>query len=387
MHVYTVSEFIHGINELLNGIPACVQGEVSNFRINQNRFVWFDLKDEKSYVSCFLLAFQLDQKLEDGMEVQIIGRPSLFVKSGRFHLRVHKIKVIGEGSLLRQYELLKAQLAKEGLFDPERKRPLPKFPNTIGLVTSKDAAAYTDVLRILKNRWSGLSIVHFPVAVQGDSAVPSLLLALQRINHDYAQHLDVVIITRGGGSMEDLQAFNDESVVRAVFALRVPTVAAIGHERDVTLVEYVADVRASTPSNAAEFVVPDKRDVLQQIHVHVSRQRQAIDILHRTHVERTTTNVFHLVQYVQQHLQTLQARFERFSFASRQWQQHVRTFVTRLDYQIALLHSYDPKGTLRRGYTITRRADGQLITSVHNVKQSDQLNTTVADGTIHSQVL
>lgn len=362
MQVYSVSEFVHGVNELLSGIPACVQGEVSNFKVTQNRFVWFELKDETSYVSCFLLAFQLDQPLEDGMEIQVIGKPGLFVKSGKFHLRVNKIQVVGAGSLKRQYELLKAKLTKEGLFDEARKRALPHFPRRIGIVTSPDAAAYTDVLRILKNRWAGLEIMLFPVTVQGAQAVSSIETALALINHDYAKKLDVVILTRGGGSMEDLQAFNDEAVVRAVFASKVPIVTAIGHERDVTLAELSADVRASTPSNAAEQVVPDKADVIQQLKVAVSRQYQAL------------TN--------QQQLMT-----ERVNHAVVSMSQQTGKYRAMVEHLEALLHSYNPKQILERGYSITRTSAGTVLASTRQSKTGDEIETILADGSITSTVL
>lgn len=362
MQVYSVSDFVHGVNELLSGIPACVQGEVSNFKIAQNRFVWFELKDESSYVSCFLLAFQLDQPLEDGMEVQITGRPALFQKSGKFHLRVNKIQVVGAGSLKRQYELLKAKLKKEGLFDEDRKRSLPKFPSTIGLVTSSDAAAYTDVLRILKNRWAGINILHFPVQVQGTQAVSSIVQALQYINAKYSKQLDVVVLTRGGGSMEDLQAFNDEAVVRAAFALKVPLVAAIGHERDETLVEYVADQRASTPSNAAELVVPDKRDVIAQLHTAVLRQAHSLETQYQIVSERVATSVTVLSQHMQQ-------------------------YHANVDHLVALLHSYNPKQILQRGYSITRMVDGAVLTSTTQAKTGQVLETIISDGSVESKVL
>ncbi len=362
MEVYSVSDFVRGVNELLSGIPACVQGEVSNFKIAQNRFVWFDLKDESSYVSCFMLAFQLDQPLEDGMQIQVIGRPSLFQKSGKFHLRANKIQIVGEGSLKKGYELLKAKLTKEGLFDADRKRALPRFPKRIGLVTSSDAAAYTDVLKILKNRWAGVEIYHFPVNVQGAQAVPSIVLALQEINHSYTKELDVIILTRGGGSMEDLQAFNDEAVVRAAFALKVPLVAAIGHERDETLVEYVADQRASTPSNAAEMVVPDKRDVIEQLRMSVQRQYRSLQTSHHVVTERISTAV---------------------SLLSKQMEQYHQN-VNHLE---ALLRSYNPKQILERGYSITRTANGEVITKAEQAKPGSTLETILADGSLQSKVL
>ncbi|MFA6475548.1 MAG: exodeoxyribonuclease VII large subunit [Patescibacteria group bacterium] len=361
MQIYSVSEFVHGVNELLSGIPACVQGEVSNFHVTQNRFVWFDLKDEASYVSCFLLAFQLDQPLEDGMEIQVFGKPNLFVKSGKFHLRVNKIQAVGVGSLKQQYELLKAKLTKEGLFDPARKRTLPKFPQRIGLVTSSDAAAYTDVLRILNNRWAGYEVIHFPVNVQGNQAVSSIVEALQYINHEYANSLDVVILTRGGGSMEDLQAFNDESVVRAVFGLKVPIVTAIGHERDETLAEFAADQRAATPSNAAELVVPDKRDVLTQIHTMLNGQAQSLDHQYKHVSERVSTAVLVLSQ-------------------------HIKQYDQNVDQLLALLHSYNPKQILKRGYSITQFKN-KVITKRAQVTLGDQIETIFQDGIIKSKVL
>ena len=362
MQVYSVSEFVHGVNELLSGIPACVQGEVSNFHIAQNRFVWFDLKDESSYVSCFLLAFQLDQPLEDGMEIQVIGRPALFQKSGKFHLRVNKIQVVGEGSLKRQYELLKAKLTKEGLFAEGRKRTLPTFPKRVGLVTSADAAAYTDVLRILKNRWAGLEIMHFPVNVQGTQAVSSIVQALQYMNAKYSKQLDVVILTRGGGSMEDLQAFNDEGVVRAVFGLKIPVVAAIGHERDITLAELAADQRASTPSNAAEMIVPDKRDVMAQLATAVGRQYQALQNTHHIVTERITSDIVVLSQQMQR-------------------------YSSNVNHLVALLHSYNPKQILQRGYSIMRTTTGRVVTHKKQVQAGETVQTIVVDGSISSKVL
>ena len=350
MQVYSVSEFVHGVNELLSGIPACVQGEVSNFHIAQNRFVWFDLKDKSSYVSCFLLAFQLDQPLEDGMEIQVIGRPALFQKSGKFHLRVNKIQVVGAGSLKRQYELLKAKLTKEGLFNEARKRPLPHFPKRVGIITSPDAAAYTDVLRILKNRWAGLEIRLFPVMVQGAQAVPSIGAALNLINRDYVKKLDVVILTRGGGSMEDLQAFNDEAVVRAVFGLKIPIVAAIGHERDQTLVEL------------AEMIVPDKRDVIAQLATAVGRQYQALQNTHHIVTERITSDIVVLSQ-------------------------QMRRYSSTVDHLVALLHSYNPKQILQRGYSIMRTSTGRVVTHKKQVQSGETVHTIVVDGSINSKVL
>lgn len=362
MAIYSVSEFVSGINELLTNIPAIVQGEISNFHVAQNRFVWFDLKDDTSVVSCFMLAFQLTQTLSDGMMVQVKGSPAVFTKSGRFHLRAQSVQLVGEGSLKKQYELLKSTLSAEGLFDADRKRALPRFPKTIGLVTSPDAAAFTDVKRILKNRWSGLDIKLFPVQVQGASAVPSILAALHCITKDWIKQLDVIIITRGGGSMEDLQAFNDERVVRAIFALATPTIVAIGHERDETLAEYVADLRAATPSNAAELAVPHKTDVLYQIDRFLKTQQQALehDVTNKTALIRSIVDVF---------------------------ANQVAHSIATVEHYKKLLLSYHPENILERGYSITTTVTGEVVTTTKQVPSGSTLITKLRNGKITSQVI
>lgn len=338
MKIYSVSEFNKEVNTLLSDINCCVQGEVSNFKITQNRFVWFELKDEKSYVSCFLMAFNLRVQLEDGMMIQVIGSPGLFTKSGRFHLSVKDIKLVGEGTLKKEYELLKKKLEKEGLFAVERKRPLPRFPERIGLITSPDAAAYTDVMKILKNRWSGLEIYFYPVSVQGQSAIKDILSAFAHFNnHQY--NLDAVILTRGGGSMEDLWAFNTEEVCRAVFASKVPVVSAVGHERDVTLVDFVADVRAATPSNAAELVVPHKDDVIFQINSLIENQEKSLHV-----------------------------------------------FWEKIDHALSLFKAYNPQNVLARGYSITK-CNGKIIKDNKTVKKNAIIETQLFKGKIKSKII
>ncbi|MFA5995671.1 MAG: exodeoxyribonuclease VII large subunit [Patescibacteria group bacterium] len=366
MTVYSVSEFVSGVNELLSGIPTCVQGEVSNFHVAQNRFVWFDLKDEKSAVSCFMLAFQLNQIIADGMLIQVTGNPALFSKSGRFHIRAHTIQLVGAGSLKQQYELLKKKLANEGLFDAARKRQLPRFPQTIGLVTSPDAAAYTDVLKILRHRWPNLQIKLFPVNVQGAQAPASIIQALQLINKNWVNKLDVAIITRGGGSMEDLQAFNDEAVVRAIFGLQVPCIVGVGHERDETLAEFVADIRASTPSNAAELAVPHVADVQAQITHLVTQQQHYLQQKLASSIHTVTQDFLDQVNY---------------------WQQTIKQKLSAVQHAKQLLLSYHPKNILARGYSITTLTNGTVITSAKQLKLKTPITTTFASGKISSTVL
>jgi exodeoxyribonuclease VII large subunit len=382
MKVYSVTEFREEINELLGQVTVAIQGEVCDFHIAQNRFVWFSLKDDHTVVPCFAMTFQLQVPLENGMEIRAVGSPTIF-KKGQFVFKPRQIELVGQGSLQKAFELLKSKLSKEVLFDQDRKRTLPRFPRRIGLITSEDAAAYTDVLRILKNRWSGLEIIHANVNVQGVQAVPSIVEALQNMNR-FEPDLDAVILTRGGGSLEDLQAFNTEEVVRAIFASRIPVVCAVGHERDVTLADLVADVRASTPSNAAEMIVPDKRDVADAISALV---RQSEHLFRRV-IQRDSDWVAGAVQILDQRARANNNAFERLEqrlqFALQKHESAVTLSRTRLDHLMQILHSVNPLHVLRRGYTMTLDRHGVIVRSAKRIRPGEELVTRFADGDIHS---
>src|SRR3989344_3282465 len=219
--VFTVSEFIDHINALVATDVHAVEGEISGFNLSQGRWVFFDLKDEKveSKVGCFMMAFKLKTPLEDGMKVRVIGTPKVHEKSGQFRITVEQVELVGEGALKRAFELLKKKLAGEGLFADERKRPIPRFPERIGVIASRESAAFGD-------------FKYFQTA---------------------KPRPDVLVLMRGAGSLEDLQAFNSEEVAYAIFGSKIPVVVGVGHERDESIADYVADLRASTPSNAAEL--------------------------------------------------------------------------------------------------------------------------------------
>lgn len=384
MRIYSVSEFREELNELLGEVVVAVQGEITDFHISQNRFVWFSLADDTTVVKCFMMSFQLREQLEEGMEIRAIGAPTLF-KKGQMVFRPKRIEIVGDGNLQKEFERLKKQLDKEGLFDADRKRELPRFPQRIGLVTSSDAAAYTDVLRILENRWSGLSIVHAHVNVQGASAVGSIVTALEQLNDEYTD-LDCIILTRGGGSLEDLAAFNSEEVARAVFASQIPVVAGVGHERDVTIADYVADVRASTPSNAAEIVVPHRDDVFSEVSYKVQ------DMEHRLQkaLSERRGGVDDLVQTMDSYARSQVSRFERLSqrlhFALERFGVQVQQRRQQLSSLEQLLQSLNPQHVLERGYSITRGADGTILRSAKKAKAGEKLSTTLADGVIDSTI-
>ena len=267
------SEFVAIFNQTLETAwpVVVIEGELSDFRISKNKWVYFDLKDEQASVHFFGSVYNLPGPLEDGLTVRVIGAPRLHPRFG-FTVNVQFMVPIGAGSLRKAFELLRRKLEAEGLFAPERKRPLPPIPETVGLITAGASAAYSDFVKVLSERWGGLEVQLIDVYVQGDQAPAQLSAAVDFFNR-LAKPPEVLVITRGGGSLDDLAAFNDERVVRAVAASRTPTLVAIGHEVDISLAELAADVRASTPSNAAALLMPDKKhelSLLKQIKKDIS---------------------------------------------------------------------------------------------------------------------
>ena len=341
---YTVSELIDHCNFTLDRElgSVLVEGEVASFKINQGKWVFFDLKDADgvSTLSCFLPLSSLGVALSDGLKVRLRARPSL-TKKGRFSLTVRSILPVGEGSIKKTFELLKRKLTAEGLFDPARKRPLPTPLSRLGVISSTAAAGYRDFLKILDNRWGGLQLFTVNTQVQGLSAADQIIAALNLLNQ--RSDLDAIVIIRGGGSADDLAVFNDERLVRAIAASRLPVVTGIGHEVDETLADLAADLRASTPSNAAERLTPDRQAVRQQLTRTLAylpeRILTAIDQAHRT----TDQSLLSAQQAITSQLALLSQRL---------------TDLRRL------LASLNPEQVLRQGYAILsgKLSPGQQLT-------------------------
>jgi exodeoxyribonuclease VII large subunit len=360
----SVSEFVAVFNQTLEyAYPSVlVTGEIANFRISKNRWVYFDLKDASSSVRFFGTTFQLPGPLEDGMKITVRGTPKLHNLYG-FSVTAQAITLAGEGTIKKAAALLEAKLRKEGLFDEDRKRPLPYPPKSIGLITSGESAAYRDFMKILAARWGGVSIVHIDVQVQGEPAPAQISAAIRQFN-EMADTPDVLVVTRGGGSADDLQAFSTEQVTRAVAASRIPTIVAIGNEVDFSLAELAADQRASTPSNAAELLVPDKRAVLQ----HLAAQRQQLRVVtdHAMHAARQ-----HMLVQRKQLLQATQSVIER---ATQQ-----------LQLQRQLLAAYDPAAALQRGYAMVQKGDS-VVLSAAELSKDDEIAVQLRDGSFTASV-
>jgi exodeoxyribonuclease VII large subunit len=331
--LFSVSDFLASVNQTLDfAYPTVeIEGEVSSFKVNQNKFIFFDLKDSSATVGCFMTVWQLRVPVEDGMKVIIRATPKL-TPWGKFSLTVQTIRPSGEGSLKKSFELLLQKLEKEGLFAQDRKRQLPRIPRRIGVISSTGAAGYQDFITILNNRWGGIHVDVAHVQVQGEVAPDQMIRALKYFNIQEIPP-EVIVIIRGGGSADDLSAFNDEQLVREIAASRVPTLVGVGHEVDVSLADMVADVRAATPSNAAELIVPDRRELLQV--VRQSRRR--------------------MVRFMEQAIATIEQRLVA------QLENSVRTIDERIDHYLQrvgssrqILVAYHPKNVLARGYAIVR---------------------------------
>jgi exodeoxyribonuclease VII large subunit len=362
--VITVSQFLAVMNETLRyAFPSVsVEGEVSSFKVWQNRYIYFDLKDDKSTVNCFMPVYTMKMPIEDGMRVLVEGSPKVTDK-GRFSLTVGSISPTGEGSIKRAYELLKAKLEAEGLFDPARKRTLPEYPERIGLVTAPQSAAYADFMKIIAKRWPMLQIEVAPVQVQGKVAPDQIVRAIEAFNQE-AKPAEVLVLIRGGGSLEDLQAFSTETVTRAIAASRIPTLVGVGHEVDTSLADLVADVRAATPTDAAQRLVHDRAEVLQQLTHRQTELARAMAIGIETQITR--------LDALQSQLVGSLGRL-------------VATTEQRLSHQAQLLGAINPRAILDRGYAIVR-SQGQAVRSTAGLKVGSELVIELGQGTIDSTI-
>lgn len=363
--ILSPSDLVAAINQTFDyAYPlVVVEGELSNFRVSKNRWVYFDLKDELAVVSFFGTIYQLPGPLQDGLMVRVTGVPRLHPRFG-FSVNVQALRPTGEGSLRKAAELLRHQLAAEGLFAPERKRSLPPIPARVGLITSAASAAAADFTKVLAQRWGGVEIWLADSLVQGENAAAQLVAAIEHFSQ-LPELPDVLVITRGGGSAEDLAVFNDERLVRAVAASRVPTLVAIGHEVDTSLAELAADKRASTPSNAAELLVPDKRQELSRlVSLRGNLARQLADSYQATELE------------IKRRQTDLNIRMNGL----------INFQIHRLVASRQILALLDPRTALARGYALVRK-NGQLVRSVAQVSRGDHLTLQLQGGIIDTDVI
>lgn len=436
--LYTVSRLNTLVRHLLADEFADIRvsGEISNLSAPSSGHVYFSLKDHSAQIRCAMFRTRLQRAevaLSNGMQVTVRGQVSLYEPRGDYQLIVAAIEAEGDGALRRNFELLKQKLAAEGLFAAEHKQALPRLPRTIGVLTSPSGAAIRDILSVLQRRFPAIPIILYPTAVQGEAAKFEIAQALQTANQ--RQECDVLILSRGGGSLEDLWAFNEEIVARAIFASAIPVITGIGHEIDFTIADFVADVRAPTPSVAAEHVVPEQQQWLQ----HWRRLDQLLAQRMLQTLKQQRQNVVwlsnrlqqqHPQQQLRKHAQTLdqleirlrqainsqqqrmhsrilqqQARLWRHNPAAqlqayrqqqdflaqrlqRAWQQLIQRERQRVNSAAQTLQALSPLATLERGYAIVRKADdaNAIITNSQHLQVGDLLHTRFAQGTITSLV-
>lgn len=378
--VLTVSEFLDALNETMGfAFPeVVVQGEVSSFKVNQGKWVFFDVKDQESTLGCFMTLYQLKTPLEDGMQVRVVGTPKL-TKWGKFSFTVKRVELAGEGALKRAFLLLQKKLSEEGLFAQERKRALPQYPKTIGLVASGQSAAYADFIKILSQRWGGLTIQLADVQVQGAAAPDQVVNAIRQFN-EAADPVDVLVVIRGGGSLEDLQAFNTEDVARAVAGSRIPTIVGVGHEVDVSLADMAADVRAATPTDAARIVVPDRVAMAGELDSRTARMEQHIlqNVLRREQL--LLASITRMERFVRQPIERLARAAINLRRDLGTIERTLQLREQKLEGLVRNLKNVDPKAVLARGYSMVRQ-DNKLIKSAKDLSPESPFMIQFANNT------
>lgn len=366
---------------LLSNVYVC--GELSNYKMYPSGHHYFTLKDKESSIRCVMFrrnAARLRFRPENGMGVIVCGRISVFPRDGAYQLYCSSISPEGMGDLQVAFEQLKAKLSEEGLFDAAHKKALPHFPKRIAIITSSAGAAVHDMIRILGQRWPMAKVILLPVRVQGAEAPPEIVGALRYANEfDVA---DLIITGRGGGSIEDLWAFNDERVARAIFESRIPVISAVGHEPDVTISDYVADRRASTPSNAAEIAVPDRREVMDAITSYEIRSTQAIQkkvgqLSDRLNVYRNKHVLTVPTAYIDNKRMELDRIRDRLISAQ---EQNINFNRNQFIALTAALDAMSPLKVLMRGYAIASKESGKSIKSVNELSAGDRLELSLSDG-------
>ena len=385
--IFSVSEANSFIKALLDQVPQLqeifVRGEISNYKLYPSGHHYFTLKDAEGAMRCVLFrgnASKLRFRPENGMKVIAFGRISVFPRDGAYQLYVSELTAEGVGDLHIAFEQLKRKLDAEGLFDPAHKKPLPRYPKTIAIITSSAGAAVHDMIRILNARWPLSKVVLLPVRVQGEEAPPEIAGALRYANR--WRVADVIITGRGGGSIEDLWAFNDERVARAIYESDIPVISAVGHEPDVTISDYVADARASTPSNAAEIAVPDQRELRRRLAVTGERMAQSetarLKTLRKRLAElagkRALTDATAFVSDKRMLLDFAQKNLA--SVAQQQIAARQRGYTALC----ASLDALSPLKVLGRGYAVARGADGQVLRSAADAAIGERIDLTLAKG-------
>ena len=392
-HIYSVSEVNQLIKSMLDGEPQLgeifLRGEISNYKLYPSGHHYFTLKDAEGAIRCVMFkgqALRLRFRPENGMKVIAFGRITVFPRDGVYQLYCSDLTADGVGDLHIAFEQLKEKLYQEGLFDSAHKKPLPKYPQRIAIITSAAGAAVHDMIRILRRRYPLAKVLLLPVRVQGPEAPPEIVGAIRYANR--YQVGDVIITGRGGGSIEDLWAFNDERVARAIYGSEIPIISAVGHEPDVTIADFVADIRAATPSHAAEIAVPDQEELRERLLSLQGRMVQEEE--RRLGLLRTRLTALSEKRVLRDPMAFLQEKRMILDYVQRALADRGGTILSepkrRLGALSAALDDMSPLAVLGRGYAIPQREDGSVLRSAADISAGDKLTVTMGDGAIDCRV-
>lgn len=392
--IYSITQINAYIQGRMNEDPmlaqVAVRGEISNYKLYPSGHHYFTLKDEQSALKCVMFkgnAMSLRFRPASGMKVIALGRISVYPRDGQYQLYVSSMAMDGIGDLYAAFEALKKKLSQQGLFDPAKKKPIPKYPQTIGIVTSSAGAAVHDILRILRRRYPLCSVRLLPVRVQGAEAPEEIASAIRYANaHDLA---DLLIVGRGGGSIEDLWAFNDERVAYAIYESHIPIISAVGHEPDVTIADYVADLRAATPSNGAELAVPDREALTQNLDAFSAAMTGALNRQLRLASQRleglaASPALRSPTGYLDRREKDLGLLKEKLLAAqNRELSKAQQKYVAN----VAKLDAMSPLKVLSRGYAMAQKETGELIRSVKQTTTGESIVVSLADGKLNASIL
>jgi len=390
--ILSVSEITRSIRSVLESgfTQLWVEGEISNFKSHTSGHMYFSLKDEEAQINCVMfhrdnqsLAFEL----KDGVQVVCFGRISVYPPRGQYQLYAQRMEPKGIGALQLKFQELKEKLRKEGLFEEARKRPLPFLPKKVAVVTSVDGAALRDILHVLGRRFSTAHVLIYPVPVQGNGAAPAITEAIELLNSEKAA--DVLILARGGGSLEDLWAFNEESVARAIFFSELPVISAVGHETDFTIADFVADLRAPTPSAAAEMVLPRREDLLARIVELGSRASQTV--LDEIRIWRETLENLLGSKALREPLFTFEMRAQKLDEFVKNLRRELQDLILAkkeaASHLVGKLEALGPLSTLKRGFSVSLKLpEERVLSSVRHVQAGDEVKTRLKDGFFRSRV-
>ena len=386
-----ISEVNSYIKRILTNDPILynlrVKGEISNFKVHSSGNVYLSLKDEKSKLNCIIFKSNYDKSLnlDNGVKIIASGYISVYERDGAYQLYINEVEIEGIGNLYIEFNKLKEKLKKEGLFDTKYKKEIPKMPRSIGVITSPTGAVIRDIINVTKRRFPKVDIKLYPVNVQGDKSASDICEGIEFFNR--MENVDTIIVGRGGGSLEELWSFNEEIVAREIFKSKIPIISAVGHETDFTICDFVSDMRAPTPSAAAEIATPDLSEIYYKLNTIKNRMNRSLNnqvILDNEKLNNTFDKINNYMKnyIVRDKVIQLDQIYDKINF---RLEQNLETYKEKLSKKAALLHNLSPLATISRGYSIVEK-NGQVINSIEEVNITDDINITLKDGSLECNV-